>query len=61
MKRKLVSNNTTGYTMYRGVTKSGERFRAQIFVNNKKKYLGTYETPKEEAKTYECREIKYNQ
>ena len=38
-KRKLQSNNTTGY---RGVSKSGERFVAQIFVNKKPVYLGIY-------------------
>ena len=35
-KRKLHSTNTTGYT---GVSKSGERFVAQIAVNKKKTYL----------------------
>ena len=46
-KRKLSSTNTTGY---RGVSKSGERFVAYIYNNNKKRtYLGTYDTPKEAA------------
>jgi hypothetical protein len=44
------STNTTGY---RGVYKRGERFVAQIFVNKKRTYLGTYDTPKEAAVAYE--------
>ena len=48
-KRKLHSTNTTGYT---GVSKSGERFLARIRINNKQKYLGRYDTPKEAAVAY---------
>jgi hypothetical protein len=35
------------------VYKRGERFVAQIFVNKKRTYLGTYDTPKEAAVAYE--------
>ena len=45
-KRRLASTNTSGY---RGVRKSGERFKAQIYIDGKNKYLGTYDTPKEAA------------
>jgi hypothetical protein len=37
-KRTLHSTNTTGYI---GVSKSGERFVAQIAVNKKKTYIST--------------------
>jgi hypothetical protein len=49
-KRKLSAANTTGY---RGVYKSGKRFQAQIRIDRKTKYLGTYDTPKEAALAYD--------
>ena len=49
-KRRLQTRNTTGYA---GVSKSGNRFRADITINRKNKYLGTYATPKEAALAYD--------
>ena len=43
-------DNTTGVT---GVSKSGERFYARIWVDRKHKYIGTYETLKEAALAYD--------
>lgn len=42
--------NVTGYT---GVKKQGNRFVSQIVKNNKKIYLGTYDSPEEAAKAYD--------
>ena len=56
-KRKLSSTNTTGY---RGVSKRVERFRAEIRINKKKTYLGTYDTPKEAVFAYDRVVIEYN-
>ena len=38
---------------YKGFTKIGERFRAQICVDGKMHYHGTFDTPKEAAQAYD--------
>jgi len=48
--RRRSSNNTTGYT---GVSKRRKRFRAEIRIDGKNKYLGTYDTPKEAALVFD--------
>lgn len=60
--RKLGKNNTTGY---KGVipvlSKKGVvKFQAAIYVNNKKKHLGTYDTAKDAAKAYNAGAIQYH-
>jgi hypothetical protein len=55
-KRKLSSNNTTGYT---GVYKNKKRFQALITIDYKLKSLGTYDTPKEAALAFDRAVIQY--
>jgi hypothetical protein len=49
-KRRIQSNNTTGYT---GVYKRGKRFQVQIQIDRKLKSLGMYATPKEAALAFD--------
>lgn len=44
------SDNTSGY---RGVTVSGNRWRAQIAVGGKNIHLGQFDTPEEAARAYQ--------
>jgi hypothetical protein len=46
-RRLLQSRNTTGY---RGVERSGDKFRAQIILMNKRIYLGSFSTAEEAAR-----------
>jgi hypothetical protein len=49
-KKRRRSANTTGY---RGVTKKGRRFKAQLYFDGIQNNLGTYDTPKEAAVAYD--------
>ena len=46
IQQPLRSTNTVGY---RGVTKSGKKFQAYIYIDGKQQALGTYHTAKEAA------------
>ena len=50
MQQPLLSRHTLGY---RGVSKNGKNFIAQIFIDSKKIYIGTYDTAKEAAVAYD--------
>lgn len=47
--RRMQRNNTSGY---RGVVQYQDKWKAQIRVDNKLKYLGIFETKEEAAKAY---------
>jgi len=47
---KLFATNTSGY---RGVTRRGKKWEANIKCNNRLKYLGRYSTPEEASAVYE--------
>ena len=50
-RKRLQSNNTTGYT---GVCKNGKKwFQAMIRIDGKKKYLGSYGSAKEAALAFD--------
>ena len=58
-KRKLVTcTNTTGFN---GVSKNGKNFRAQITINGKQKYLGTFTRARDAAMAYDKAIVKYHQ
>ena len=53
-KKKLISTNTSGY---RGVTKNGNRFQAQIRNGGKNQHIGSFGTTKEAAIAYDLAAI----
>ena len=54
--RKVQKDNASGY---KGVFRSGKKYRARISVNNKLYNLGTYSTKEEAAKKYNEAALKY--
>ena len=54
----LQSNNTVGY---RGVSKSGKKFKSEIRIGGKHTYLGAYDTSKEAAIAYDNAVFEFNQ
>jgi len=54
--RGIQKNNTSGYI---GVSRKRRKWRVQINVNGRKRYLGCYDDPKEAAKVYNKAAFKY--
>jgi hypothetical protein len=48
--RGMARHNTTGF---KGVSKHGRRFIAQIRCNNKNRYLGRFSNPEDAARAYD--------
>lgn len=57
--RKIMSTNASGYRGV-GLNKQKNNFSAQIHINNKKIYLGTFNTAIDGAKAYDNYIIKHN-
>ena len=50
---KLPKTNKVNRTRYTGVQPFGKKYKAQISINGKCKYLGSFKTPELAAKAYE--------
>jgi hypothetical protein len=57
IQQPLHSNNTVGY---RGMYKSGKKFKSEIQIGGKRTYIGTYDTLKEAAIFYDRAVLKAN-
>lgn len=56
VKHKYKQNRRPkGKTGFRGVTKSGDKYRGRIFTDNKTVWLGAHDTPEQAAKEYDKR------
>jgi len=55
-----ISKDITNKVGYTGVRKNGKKWNAKIDVNNKRIYLGTYETPLEASQAYQQKLNKIN-
>ena len=54
----MKCTNTTGFN---GVSKKGKKFVAQITINGKQKYLGTFTRARDAAMAYDKAIVKYHQ
>ena len=52
-KRKREVDGTKNNVKYKGVQKNGKKFRAQINIDGKRHYPGTFDTPKEATQAYD--------
>ena len=54
--RRIGSNNTSGY---KGVSRSGLKWRARIRLDGHQTHMGCYATPQEAARAYDTASIKH--
>ena len=55
----LRNTSATAWSGYKGVYASGNKYMAQITINGKRIYLGTYSTAKEASEVYQQARLKY--